>query len=160
MLLGDCPSFVRVAEARQTLIGFQKNAPTTTTTTSRDKTKSSTLSLQPCYYYYTSFTASSNNTPTSAMSSFFAEIMQPGGGIILIPFVRVIITILLVLTMMGFVAGVARIHMGILSFLSAGLLFSLSMFEKEFNKVHGQQRGGSPSQASSTTTAKASNKTD
>ena len=93
------------------------------------------------------------------MTSFFAEIMQPGGGIILIPFVRVIITILLVLTMMGFVAGVARIHMGILSFLSAGLLFSLSMFEKEFNKVHGQQRTGGGN-TSTTTTTKANNKTD
>lgn len=94
------------------------------------------------------------------MSSFFAEIMQPGGGIILIPFVRVIITMLLVLTMMGFVAGVARIHMGILSFLSAGLLFSLSMFEKEFNKVHGQQRSGNPSKVSSSTTKANNNKTD
>jgi hypothetical protein len=94
--------------------------------------------------------------------SFFAEIMQPGGGIMLIPFVRVIITILLVLTLMGFVAGIARIHMGILSFLSAGLLFSLSMFEREFNKVNGrqqQQQGKSPSMSSASTT-QTSNKTD
>jgi hypothetical protein len=100
------------------------------------------------------------------MSSFFAEIMQPGGGIILIPFVRVIITILLVLTLMGFVAGVARIHMGVLSFLSAGLLFSLSMFEREFNKVHGQQRSNTSASATSSSSSSAaaakpaSNKTD
>ncbi|KAG7360538.1 hypothetical protein IV203_035637 [Nitzschia inconspicua] len=91
------------------------------------------------------------------MTSFFSEIMQPGGGIILIPFVRVIITLLLVMTMMGFVAGVARVHMAVLSFLSGGLLFSLSMFEREFNKVHGRSGGSAataPSKATST------NKTD
>jgi hypothetical protein len=38
-------------------------------------------------------------------------------------------------TLTIFAAGVARIHMAILSFLSAGLLFSLSMFEVEFKKV-------------------------
>jgi flagellar biosynthesis component FlhA len=96
--------------------------------------------------------------------SFFAEIMQPGGGIMLIPFVRVIITILLVLTLMGFVAGIARIHMGILSFLSAGLLFSLSMFEREFNKVNGrqqqQQQQGKSTSMSSASTTQTSNKTD
>jgi hypothetical protein len=96
-----------------------------------------------------------NNNPHVAMS-FFAEIMQPGGGIILIPFVRVIITVLLVCTMMGFVAGVARIHMAVLSFLSGGLLFSLSMFEREFHKVHGRS---SSSTAAPTTTSN-SNKTD
>jgi hypothetical protein len=71
----------------------------------------------------------------------------------LIPFVRVVISILLVLTIMGFVANVARIHMAVLGFLSAGLLFSLSMFEREFNKVN--SRGPPP-----TTTTKVSNKTD
>lgn len=73
----------------------------------------------------------------------------------LIPFVRVVISILLVFTIMGFVANVARIHMVILGCLSAGLLISLSFFEKEFNKVSNR---GKPS--STTTTARASNKTD
>jgi hypothetical protein len=76
--------------------------------------------------------------------------MQPGGGLLLIPFVRAIIAILLVLTMAGFCVGVARIHMIILSFLSAGLLFSISMFEREYKKA---QRGGS-SQATSNTSGK------
>ena len=88
------------------------------------------------------------------MASLISEIMQPGGGVILIPFVRVVIAILLVLTIMGFVANVARIHMVILGCLSAGLLFSLSFFEREFNKVKNR---GPPS---STTTKMASNKTD
>lgn len=79
-------------------------------------------------------------------SSFVSQIMEPGGGLLLIPFVRVIIGTLLVLTLAGFLAGVARIHMAILSFLSAGLLFSISMFEREFNKAQ-QNRGGGSSQA-------------
>eukprot|EP00535_Pseudo-nitzschia_heimii_P007862 CAMPEP_0197175386 /NCGR_PEP_ID=MMETSP1423-20130617/1617_1 /TAXON_ID=476441 /ORGANISM="Pseudo-nitzschia heimii, Strain UNC1101" /LENGTH=87 /DNA_ID=CAMNT_0042624529 /DNA_START=15 /DNA_END=278 /DNA_ORIENTATION=- len=87
------------------------------------------------------------------MSSLIQEIMAPGGGVILIPFVRVVISLLLVLTIMGFVADVARIHMVVLGFLSAGLLFSLSMFEREFNKI---QRGPK----TTTTTMKANNKTD
>jgi hypothetical protein len=63
---------------------------------------------------------------------------------------------------MGFVAGIARIHMGILSFLSAGLLFSLSMFEREFNKVSGrqQQQQGKSTSMSSASTTQTSNKTD
>ena len=89
------------------------------------------------------------------MTSLFSEIMQPGGGVILIPFVRVVIALLLVLTMMGFVANVARIHMAILSFLSGGLLFSLSMFEREFKKAQGyHQQGPASSSASSSKQAK------
>lgn len=89
------------------------------------------------------------------MASMIQEIMAPGGGVMLIPFVRVVISILLVLTVMGFVADVARIHMVVLGFLSTGLLFSLSMFEREFNKV---RNSGPPS--STTTRVKANNKTD
>jgi hypothetical protein len=92
------------------------------------------------------------------MTSFFSEIMQPGGGIILIPFVRVIITLLLVLTIMGFIADVARVHMAILSFLSGGLLFSLSMFEREFNKMH--SRSGGPSTTTPPSSKACNNKTD
>lgn len=76
------------------------------------------------------------------MSSFAQQIMEPGGGLLLIPFVRAIIAILLVLTGSGFLAGIARIHMAVLSFLSAGLLFSISMFEREYKKAE-RNRGGS-----------------
>ena len=61
----------------------------------------------------------------------------------LLPFVRAVIGCLLVLTLAGFFAGVARIHMAILSFLSAGLLFSLSMFESEYKRVKSYQSEGS-----------------
>ena len=87
------------------------------------------------------------------MTSLIQEIMAPGGGVMLIPFVRVVISILLVLTIMGFVADVARIHMVVLGLLSAGLLFSLSMFEREFNKI--QRRG-----PAGTTTIKTNKRTD
>jgi hypothetical protein len=83
------------------------------------------------------------------MANLFSEIMQPGGGVILIPFVRVIIALLLVLTIMGIVADVARIHMVVLAFLSAGLLFSLSMFEREFKKAQGYHQQAQPSSSSS-----------
>jgi hypothetical protein len=83
------------------------------------------------------------------MSSFVAQVMEPGGGVMLLPFVRVVIGILLVLTLAGFLAGVARVHMAILSFLGAGLLFSLSMFESEFKRVQSYQ---SSSNATTTTT--------
>ena len=84
------------------------------------------------------------------MSSFVSQIMQPGGGLLLIPFVRVIIGTLLVLTLAGFCVGIARIHMAVLSFLSAGLLFSISMFESEYKKA--QQYNSSQSSSSSSQT--------
>jgi hypothetical protein len=58
------------------------------------------------------------------MSSFVSQIMAPGGGVMLLPFVRLVIGILLILTITAAVLGVARIHMMILSVLSAGTLFS------------------------------------
>ena len=70
--------------------------------------------------------------------------MQPGGGLLLIPFVRAVIGTLLVLTLAGFCVGIARIHMAILSFLSAGLLFSISMFEREYKKAQGRGGGNAP----------------
>jgi uncharacterized protein involved in cysteine biosynthesis len=79
------------------------------------------------------------------MSSFISQIMEPGGGFMLLPFVRLVIALLMVLTVTSAVFGVARIHMIILSFLSGGLLLSLSFFESEFNKM----RGG-PSRETST----------
>ena len=93
--------------------------------------------------------------------SFVAQIMQPGGGVMLLPFVRFVIGILLVLTVMAAVLDVARIHMVILSFLSGGLLISLSFFESEFKKVSAARTGSGPASSSTTTTAaKNSNKTD
>eukprot|EP00339_Tiarina_fusa_P008380 CAMPEP_0117030974 /NCGR_PEP_ID=MMETSP0472-20121206/22316_1 /TAXON_ID=693140 ORGANISM="Tiarina fusus, Strain LIS" /NCGR_SAMPLE_ID=MMETSP0472 /ASSEMBLY_ACC=CAM_ASM_000603 /LENGTH=91 /DNA_ID=CAMNT_0004739203 /DNA_START=134 /DNA_END=409 /DNA_ORIENTATION=+ len=91
------------------------------------------------------------------MSSMVTEIMQPGGGILLLPFVRGVISLLLVLTLAGFMAGVARIHMAILSFLGAGLLFSLSMFESEFKKARGDCKNDPVPSTSATTN---NNKTD
>jgi hypothetical protein len=78
-----------------------------------------------------------------------SDVMQPGGGIMLLPFVRIVIGILLVLTIAGFCVGVARLHMAILAFLSAGLLVSLAMFESEFKKLKSGSGGtvGVPSKA-------------
>jgi hypothetical protein len=67
--------------------------------------------------------------------SFVSQVLEPGGGIKLLPFVRVVIGFLLLLTLIGFFVGVARIHMAILSFLSAGLLISLSFFEQEYKRL-------------------------
>lgn len=53
----------------------------------------------------------------------------------LLQFVKIVVSLLLLTTLTIFVAGIARIHMAILSFLSAGLLLSLSLFEKEYKKV-------------------------
>ena len=103
----------------------------------------------------------------STMStSFVSQIMQPGGGVMLLPFVRFVIGILLVLTVVAAVVDVARIHMIILSFLSGGLLISLSFFESEFKKVRAARSGGgsssepSSSTTSAPTTTKAGAKTD
>ncbi len=41
-----------------------------------------------------------------------------------------------------FIAGVARVHMAVLAFLSMGLLVSISWFEKAWNDVQ-SKRGGS-----------------
>jgi hypothetical protein len=119
----------------------------------KDPTKSQIINITPIVYTYTYIHTHTQIYTT--MTNLFTEIMQPGGGVILIPFVRIIIALLLVLTIMGIVANVARIHMIILSLLSGGLLFSLSMFEKEFRKAQGyhhhqsssssQQESGGPS---------------
>ena len=88
--------------------------------------------------------------------SFFSDIMQPGGGVMLIPFVRAVIAVLLCCCIAGAAMDVARIHMIVLSFLSAGLLFSLSLFEKEFNKVHGRGGGNSGKVPQASSSAKTS----
>lgn len=68
----------------------------------------------------------------------------------LLPFVRVVIGCLLVVTLSAFAAGVAKIHMAILSFLSFGLLVSLSLFEKEWDKVQNNREESSSSAPPST----------
>jgi uncharacterized protein involved in cysteine biosynthesis len=95
------------------------------------------------------------------MSSFFSQIMEPGGGVMLLPFVRLVIGCLLCLTVAAAIAGVARIHMIILSFLSSGLLLSLQFFESEFKKAR-RLHSGSNASSSTTTSGRQgqSNKTD
>jgi len=51
-----------------------------------------------------------------------AKIMEPGGGVHLLPFVRLVIVFLMMLTVTAAAVGVARVHMVILSALSAGTL--------------------------------------
>ena len=73
--------------------------------------------------------------------SFVKNLLAPGGGVALIPFIRYTIGCLLLVCMAAFVSGVARIHMAILSFLSGGLLVSLSFFQSEYEKMQ-RSRGG------------------
>ena len=74
----------------------------------------------------------------------------------LLPFVRLIIVFLLMLTTTAFVSGVARIHMAILSALGGGLLLSLSFFESEYKKaqsrVYGSSAAGGEGKPVATTT--------
>ena len=89
------------------------------------------------------------------------KILEPGGGVMLLPFVRTVIVFLLLLCLAAALFDVARIHMLILSFLSAGLLVSLSFFESEYNKMRGSYH--TPSSSSSTAVAPSSgnnNKSD
>lgn len=67
----------------------------------------------------------------------------------LLPLVRLVIGCLLMLTTGAFFAGVARIHMAILTTLSAGLLVSLSFFESEYKKAQMQANRGTHSVATS-----------
>ena len=79
--------------------------------------------------------------------SFVKNLLAPGGGVALIPFIRYTIGCLLLVCMAAFVSGVARIHMAILSFLSGGLLVSLSFFQSEYEKMQ-RSRGGASGAAS------------
>jgi hypothetical protein len=74
-------------------------------------------------------------TPLQRTMSFVAQILQPGGGLLLIPFIRSVIMCLFMLTVTAFVAGVARIHMAILASLAGGLLLSISFFMGEYEKA-------------------------
>jgi hypothetical protein len=108
---------------------------------------------------------------TMSSGSFMSQILQPGGGVMLIPFVRVVVGLLLCLTVGAAILDLARIHMVVLSVLSSGLLLSLSFFESELQKQQ-QGRGGSGGQhstgnnnnatrmSSSAATTSGDNKTD
>eukprot|EP00541_Cyclophora_tenuis_P005368 CAMPEP_0116551972 /NCGR_PEP_ID=MMETSP0397-20121206/6239_1 /TAXON_ID=216820 /ORGANISM="Cyclophora tenuis, Strain ECT3854" /LENGTH=92 /DNA_ID=CAMNT_0004076893 /DNA_START=41 /DNA_END=319 /DNA_ORIENTATION=+ len=91
--------------------------------------------------------------------SFASDIMAPGGGVLLLPFIRVVVGLLLFCTVATFIAGVARVHMAILSFLSAGLLFSLQMFETAYNNIKGNNVAG-PGSNKTAPVVKAPGKTD
>lgn len=94
------------------------------------------------------------------MSSFVAQIMAPGGGVLLLPFVKAVVGVLM-LTVLGiFIAGVARIHMAILAFLSGGLLVSLTFFEKEFKKQSARRESGGSGPTSAPSSNKVAAKTD
>eukprot|EP00571_Detonula_confervacea_P000403 CAMPEP_0172314672 /NCGR_PEP_ID=MMETSP1058-20130122/23096_1 /TAXON_ID=83371 /ORGANISM="Detonula confervacea, Strain CCMP 353" /LENGTH=97 /DNA_ID=CAMNT_0013028601 /DNA_START=77 /DNA_END=370 /DNA_ORIENTATION=- len=77
--------------------------------------------------------------------SFIQDLLKPGGGVALIPFIRMTIMLLLLMVIIMGIAGIARIHMLVMGFLSVGLLVSISMFEKAWNDVH-RSRGGASSQ--------------
>ena len=81
--------------------------------------------------------------------SFVAQVLQPGGGVMLLPFVRLVIGCLMMLTVGAFFAGVARVHMAVLTVLSAGLLVSLSFFESEYKKAQMRAHGAKPTSTSS-----------
>jgi len=88
--------------------------------------------------------------------SLLAEIWQPGGGMILIPFIQGVLCILMLLTATAAYFDVARIHMVILSFLSCGLVASLSFFKQQLNAVNNSKTGPPKSAGGGAT----SNKTD
>lgn len=93
------------------------------------------------------------------MSSLVSQLMQPGGGLMLIPFVRIVVGLLLVLTLSAAALDVARIHMVVLSVLSSGLLISLSFFESEVKKQQQRSGGGSRPEAVAAQSG-SNNKTD
>ena len=84
--------------------------------------------------------------------SFAQQILAPGGGILLIPFIRSVIMCLFMTTVTAFLCGVARIHMAILSVLAGGLLLSISFFMSEFEKVQKSRNGASTSTGASSST--------
>lgn len=75
----------------------------------------------------------------------------------LLPFVRLVVMFLLLLTSTAFISGVARIHMAVLSFLGVGLLVSLSFFESEYKKAQ-KRAGGQPTGPGATATKPAATK--
>lgn len=75
--------------------------------------------------------------------SFIQDLLKPGGGVALIPFIRVIILLLLIMVIIMGIADVARIHMFVMGFLASGLLVSIWWFEKAWNDVQ-RARGSAP----------------
>lgn len=69
------------------------------------------------------------------MSSFFSQLMAPGGGVMLIPFIRGVIMCLFMTTIVAFICGVARVHMAVLGSLAGGLLLSISFFMSQYEQV-------------------------
>jgi hypothetical protein len=67
--------------------------------------------------------------------SLFSQLLAPGGGLMLIPFIKIVIGLLLATCLTALYLGVAQIHMAILSFLSIGLLASLQMFQSAYAQV-------------------------
>lgn len=98
------------------------------------------------------------------MSSFFAQLMSPGGGIMLIPFIRGVIMCLFLTTIIAFISGFARVHMAVLGSLAGGLLMSISFFMNQYEKVLAESKkesrtgSSAPTSTSSTTGERA--KTD
>mmetsp|Transcript_33112 Transcript_33112/g.71663 ORF Transcript_33112/g.71663 Transcript_33112/m.71663 type:complete len:97 (+) Transcript_33112:138-428(+) len=90
--------------------------------------------------------------------SFVKNLLAPGGGVALIPFIRYVIMLLLVVCLAAFISGVARVHMAILSFLSGGLLVSLSVFQTEYEKMMNNRQGGGAAGGSGKAPAKNSGK--
>lgn len=87
--------------------------------------------------------------------SFISQILEPGGGVMLLPFVRIILGLLLLFVVLPLaVYDVARIHMIILAFLSSGLLASLTWFENEYKRQKARRSVGPTTTATSSTTGK------
>ena len=84
--------------------------------------------------------------------------MQPGGGIILLPFIRYVTIALMIGTSTAFICGFARIHMAVLAFLSLGLYLSLVFFEQEYNKIKNSRQA--PPTTSTVTKTGTTEKTD
>lgn len=72
--------------------------------------------------------------------SFFSQIMEPGGGMLLLPFVRLVIACLLLMTLTAAIVGFARIHMVVLSFLSGGMYVACSWRRSGFGLAWNAQR--------------------
>ncbi|GAX27971.1 hypothetical protein FisN_32Lu025 [Fistulifera solaris] len=94
------------------------------------------------------------------MTSFMSQILEPGGGVMLLPFVRTVIAFLLLLCLTAALFDVARIHMLILSFLSGGLLLSLSFFEQEYKKVRRAANSQAAVAPTTSTSSTSNNKSD
>lgn len=94
------------------------------------------------------------------MSSFVSQILSPGGGILLIPFIRMVIMVLFCTTSIAFCFGVARIHMAILSFLAGGLLMAISFFMNEYEKALANSKAKARMTGATVTTREEKGKSD